>query len=77
MSRPLTPDEWRDRFVEPGVQKRQEDGAVLSVAIDLRRAHTYGGNGITFMPDGVGKDATLILSADAIRRLARLVDPPR
>lgn len=77
-----TPDERLASWVEPGLKKRVVDGEVQSVAIDLNRAHFYDGNGIRLahgpiltagsQPAGVPH---LILTATAIRRLARLVGP--
>jgi len=77
-----TPDERRASWVEPGLAKRLEDGEVKSVAIDLNRAHFYSGNGISLAhgPVVTGRQATgvphLVLTAEAIRRLARIVDRP-
>jgi hypothetical protein len=72
-----TPDERRASWVEPGIARRVEDGEVQSVAIDLRRVHAYGSNGMTFLDETPDGGPRLILSPDAIRRLARVVGAPR
>jgi len=78
-----TPDERRASWVEPGLAKRVEDGEVKSVAIDLNRVQTYSGNGMTILgfpviSAGPSPRTTphLVLTPQAIRRLARIVDPP-
>jgi hypothetical protein len=64
-----TPDERRASWVEPGLAKRvEEDGKVTLVAINLERATTYDGNGISVhtSPDG---EVHVLLSAAAVRRI--------
>jgi hypothetical protein len=72
-----TPDERRATWVEPGTAKRVVDGRVESVAIDLARATAYQGNGISGHGYMEPSRPVVVLSAGAIRRLARLVDPPQ
>jgi hypothetical protein len=77
-----TPDERRATWVEPGIARRVEDGKTIAVAIDLNRAQTYDGNGMTVLGFPLvstvptpANTPHLILSPQAIRRLYRLIGP--
>lgn len=68
-----TPDERRATWIEPGLSRLlDERGRVADIAIDLGRANSYGGNGISLV--GPGR-SILLLSASAIRRLYRQLPP--